>query len=39
MGEIDDFRGFIHSDFRPANMLVDKNDDIYTVDWEKKTTI
>lgn len=34
IAEIDDFRGFIHSDFRPANMLVDKNDSVYIVDWE-----
>lgn len=28
------YTSFIHSDFRPANMLVDKNNKIWIVDWE-----
>lgn len=31
---IDQYQGFIHSDFRPANMLVDKEQRVYVVDWE-----
>lgn len=31
---IDRYRSFVHSDFRPANMLVDKYNQIYFVDWE-----
>lgn len=32
--EIERYISFIHSDFRPSNMLVDKNDKIWIVDWE-----
>lgn len=32
--EIDKYVSFIHSDFRPANMLIDKNNSIWIVDWE-----
>jgi aminoglycoside phosphotransferase (APT) family kinase protein len=32
--EIDRYQGFIHSDFRPANMLLDKQNRVYIVDWE-----
>lgn len=32
--EIDKYTSFIHSDFRPANMLIDKNNSIWIVDWE-----
>lgn len=32
--EIDKQICFIHSDFRPANMLIDKNNRIWIVDWE-----
>lgn len=32
--EIDKYKSFIHSDFRPANMLIDKNNNVWIVDWE-----
>lgn len=32
--EIDKYISFTHSDFRPANMLMDKNNSIWIVDWE-----
>lgn len=32
--EIDKYISFTHSDFRPANMLIDKNNSIWIVDWE-----
>ncbi|WP_143315150.1 phosphotransferase [Clostridium sp. HBUAS56017] len=32
--EIDKYISFIHSDFRPANMIIDKNNGIWIVDWE-----
>lgn len=31
---IDKYISFIHSDFRPANMMIDKNNNIWIVDWE-----
>lgn len=31
---IDKYISFIHSDFRPANMIVDKNNKIWIIDWE-----
>ncbi len=35
--EITKFNGLIHSDFRPANMIVTENNQIYYVDWEYAT--
>jgi thiamine kinase-like enzyme len=32
--EIDKYISFTHSDFRPANMLIDKSNSIWIVDWE-----
>ncbi|QVK17504.1 phosphotransferase [Mycoplasmatota bacterium] len=32
--KIDSYQSFIHSDFRPANMLVDNKQRVYIVDWE-----
>lgn len=32
--EIDKYISFIHSDFRPANMIIDKNNNICIIDWE-----
>ncbi|MBD7911588.1 phosphotransferase [Clostridium cibarium] len=32
--EIDKYISFIHSDFHPANMIIDKNNRIWIVDWE-----
>ncbi len=32
--EIDKYISFTHSDFRPANMLMDKNNSVWIVDWE-----
>ena len=32
--EIDTYISFIHSDFRPANMLIDKSHNVWIVDWE-----
>lgn len=32
--EINSYISFIHSDFRPANMLIDKSRNIWIVDWE-----
>lgn len=32
--EIDKYKSFTHSDFRPANMLIDKNNSVWIVDWE-----
>lgn len=34
LNEIDKYISFIHADFRPANMLVDKNNKVWIVDWE-----
>lgn len=31
---INQFISFIHSDFRPANMLVDRHNTVWIVDWE-----
>lgn len=31
---IDKYISFIHSDFRPANMIIDKNNNVWIVDWE-----
>lgn len=31
---IDNYISFIHSDFRPANMIIDKKNSIWIVDWE-----
>jgi thiamine kinase-like enzyme len=28
------YRSLVHSDFRPANMIVDKHNQVYFVDWE-----
>ncbi|MEA4890513.1 MAG: aminoglycoside phosphotransferase family protein [Clostridiaceae bacterium] len=36
--EIDGYKSFIHCDFRPANMLVDENNQVYFVDWESACT-
>ncbi len=36
--EIDDYQSFIHCDFRPANMLVDENKQVFIVDWESACT-
>jgi len=35
---IDEYKSFIHCDFRPANMLVDKNKQVFFVDWEGACT-
>lgn len=32
--EIDKYTSFVHSDFRPANMMIDDNNDVWIVDWE-----
>jgi thiamine kinase-like enzyme len=32
--EIDRYQSFIHADFRPANMIVDKYDALWIIDWE-----
>ena len=32
--EIENFKSFIHCDFRPSNMIVDENNKVYFVDWE-----
>lgn len=34
ISEIDEYQSFIHCDFRPANMLVDENKQVFIVDWE-----
>lgn len=34
ISEIDSIKSFIHCDFRPANMLVNDNRQVYFVDWE-----
>lgn len=31
---IDNYSGYIHSDFRPVNMMIDEDDNIYYIDWE-----
>lgn len=31
---IDSYSGYIHSDFRPSNMIITKDKSIYYVDWE-----
>ncbi len=37
LNEIEIYKSFIHSDFRPANMILASSDDIYIVDWEYST--
>jgi thiamine kinase-like enzyme len=32
--EIDQYISLVHSDFRPANMIVDRNNAVWIVDWE-----
>jgi thiamine kinase-like enzyme len=32
--QIDKYHSLIHSDFRPANMIIDSNNIVYIVDWE-----
>ena len=34
ISEIEKYKSVIHSDFRPANMLVNNSDEVYFVDWE-----
>lgn len=34
ISEIDNYKSFIHCDFRPANMLVDEHEQVFFVDWE-----
>lgn len=34
LNTINKYISFIHSDFRPANMMIDKNKNIWIVDWE-----
>ena len=34
LAQISEYRSFIHSDFRPANMLINTAKVIYIVDWE-----
>lgn len=34
ISEINAYQSFIHCDFRPANMMVDENRQVYFVDWE-----
>ncbi|MDD4542356.1 MAG: aminoglycoside phosphotransferase family protein [Clostridia bacterium] len=34
IAQIDSYKSFIHSDFRPLNMLVDEKNSIYYIDWE-----
>lgn len=36
--EIDKYQALIHSDFRPANMLVNEKNQVYFVDWEYACT-
>ncbi len=38
MPEINRYQAFIHSDFKPANMLVTNDDKVYIVDWEYACT-
>lgn len=38
ISEIDSYKSFIHCDFRPANMLVDENKQVFFVDWESACT-
>jgi Ser/Thr protein kinase RdoA (MazF antagonist) len=38
ISEIDGYESFIHCDFRPANMLVDENKQVFFVDWEAACT-
>lgn len=38
ISEIESYDSFIHCDFRPANMLVDDNNQVYFVDWESAST-
>lgn len=38
ISEIDEYQSFIHCDFRPANMLVDENKQVFFVDWEAACT-
>ena len=39
ISEIDAYKSFIHCDFRPANMLVDENKQVFFVDWESACTV
>jgi thiamine kinase-like enzyme len=34
ISQIDSIKSFVHSDFRPANMLVDEHNHVCIVDWE-----
>lgn len=34
LAKIDKYQSLIHSDFRPANMIIDNNKIVYFVDWE-----
>lgn len=34
LDDIERLKSFVHSDFRPANMILASNDEIYIVDWE-----
>lgn len=34
LGVIDSYQTFIHSDYRPANMILDDKNRLYVVDWE-----
>ena len=34
LNDIDKYTSFIHSDFRPANMMIDTNKNIWIIDWE-----
>lgn len=38
ISEIEGYKSFIHCDFRPANMLVDENKQVFFVDWESACT-
>lgn len=38
ISEIDRYESFIHCDFRPANMLVDEDKQVFIVDWEAACT-
>jgi thiamine kinase-like enzyme len=32
--QIDQYISLVHSDFRPANMIIDRNNAVWIVDWE-----
>lgn len=34
IAQIDSCKSFIHSDFRPINMIVDRHNKVYFIDWE-----